>query len=448
MSIVTVVQTVSYTWPFVTPRTAAGQASLSSGLSWSLLKFISIESVILFNISLSATLFSFGIQSFPASGSFPMSRLFASGGWSIGASASGLPMDVQGCFPLRLTGWISLQSKGLSRVFSNTTVRKHRFFSAQPSLWSNFRICTCYWKNHSFDCIWIFVGKVMSLLFNMLSRFFVAFLPRRKHLLISWLQSPFTVILEPKKLKSLTVSIFSPSIFHKVMWPDAMILVFWMLSFKPAFSLSSFTFIKRLCSSSLLSVVRVVSSACQRLLIFLPQILIPACASSSPAFCMMYSACKLHKQGCNIQPWRTPFPIWNQSVDPCLVLTIASWSAYRFLRRQVRWSGIPISLRYFQFVVLHKSVNVVNEGEVDVFLEVACFFCDPVDVGNLISGPSAFPKSSLYIWKFLVPDHLLKTTLEDFEHSLDSLWSKYNCTIVWTFFASALLWNWNENWDF
>ena len=74
-----------------------------------------------------------------------------------------------------------------------------------------------------------------------------------------------------------------------------------------------------------------------------------------------------------------------------------------------------------QFVVLHKSVNVVNEGEVDVFLEVPCFFCDPVDVGNLISGPSAFPKSSLYIWKFLVPDHLLKTTLEDFEHSLASL---------------------------
>ena len=95
------------------------------------------------------------------------------------------------------------------------------------------------------------------------------------------------------------------------MGPDAMILVFWMLSFKPTFSLSSFTFIKRLFSSSLLSAIRVVSSAYLRLLIFLQGILIPACASSSPAFLMMYSAYKLNKQGDNIQHWRTPFPIWN-----------------------------------------------------------------------------------------------------------------------------------------
>ena len=74
--------------------------------------------------------------------------------------------------------------------------------------------------------IWMFVGKVMSLLFNTLSRFVIAFLPRSKHLLISWLQSPSTVILEPKKIKSLTVSIVSPSIYHEVMRPDAMILVF------------------------------------------------------------------------------------------------------------------------------------------------------------------------------------------------------------------------------
>ena len=79
------------------------------------------------------------------------------------------------------------------------------------------------------------VGKVMSLLFNMLSRFVVVFLPRRKHLLISWLQSPSTVILEPKKIKSLTVSIVPPSICHEVMGPDAMIFVFGMLSFKPVF---------------------------------------------------------------------------------------------------------------------------------------------------------------------------------------------------------------------
>ena len=107
---------------------------------------------------------------------------------------------------------------------------------------------------------WTFVGKVMPLLFNMLSRLVIAFFPRSKHLLISWLQSPSAVILEPKKVKSVTVSIVSASICHEMMGPDAMILVFWMLSFKPTFSLSSFTFIKRLFSSSLLYAIRVVSS--------------------------------------------------------------------------------------------------------------------------------------------------------------------------------------------
>ena len=138
-----------------------------------------------------------------------------------------------------------------------------------------------------------------------------------------------------------------PIYLHELMQLDAMILVFWMLSFKPTFSVSSFTFIKRLFSSSLLSAIRVVSSAYLRLLIFLPAILIPACASSSLAFHMMYSAYKINKQHDNIQSWHTPFPIWNQSVVPCPVLTVASWPAYRFLRRQVRWSGIPISWRIF-----------------------------------------------------------------------------------------------------
>ena len=90
-----------------------------------------------------------------------------------------------------------------------------------------------------------------------------------------------------------------------------------------------------------------VSSTYLRLLIFLPAILIPACVSSSPAFLIMYSAYKLNKQGDNIQPWHTPFPIWNQSVVPYPVLTVASWPAYRFLKRQVRWSGILISFRIF-----------------------------------------------------------------------------------------------------
>ena len=206
----------------------------------------------------------------------------------------------------------------------------------------------------------------------MLSRLVIAFLPRSKCLLISWLQSPSAVIFEPQNIKSTTVS---PSICHEVMGPDAMILVFWMLSFKPTFSLSSFTFIKRLFRCLTFS-VRVVSSVYVRLLIFLLATLIPACASSSPAFLRMYSAYKLNKQGDNIQPWRTPFPIWNQSVVPCPVLTVASWPASRFLKSQVRWSGIPISSRIFQFFVIHtvKGFYIVNKTEIDVFLELFLFW--------------------------------------------------------------------------
>ena len=126
---------------------------------------------------------------------------------------------------------------------------------------------------------WTFVSKVMSLLFNTLSRLVIAFLPRSKYLLISWLQSPSAVILEPKKINSVTVYFVSPSICREVMGPHAMILVFWMSSFKPTFSLSSFTPIKKLFSSSSLSAVRVVTSAYLRLLILLWAILIPACDS-------------------------------------------------------------------------------------------------------------------------------------------------------------------------
>ena len=146
---------------------------------------------------------------------------------------------------------------------------------------------------------WTFVGKVISLLF--------------KRLLISWLKSPSAVILEPQKIKSDTVFSVSPSISHEVMGPDVMILVFWMLSFKPTFSLSSFTFIKRLFSSSSLSAIRVVSSAYLRLLIFLPAILFPACASSSPTFLMMYSAYKLNKQNTTcIFLFLTHFTLYNR----------------------------------------------------------------------------------------------------------------------------------------
>ena len=138
-----------------------------------------------------------------------MSQFFASGGQSIGvsASASVLPMNIQDRFPVGLTGWISLQSKGLSRVFFNTTIQKHEFFRAQLSLESNSHIHTFLLEKIKALTRWTFVGKVMSLLFNMLSSLVIIFLSRRKCLLISWLQSPSAVILEPKKLKSLLLKV-------------------------------------------------------------------------------------------------------------------------------------------------------------------------------------------------------------------------------------------------
>ena len=132
---------------------------------------------------------------------------------------------------------------------------------------------------------------------------------------------------------------------------------------------------------------------------FLPEILIPAWTSS---------AYKLNKQGGNIQSWCTPFPSCNKSVVPCPVLTVASWSAYIFLRRQVRWSVILISFKHFpQFVVIHivNGFCIVNEGEVDFFSEILLLFQWSTDLDNLTSGSSAFSKSSLNIWKFSV--HIL-----------------------------------------
>ena len=182
----------------------------------------------------------------------------------------------------------------------------------------------------------------MSLLFNTMSRLVIVFIPRSKCLLISWLQSPSAVVLEPKKIVCHCFHCFP----IYLPWNDGTKchdLSLLNLSFKPAFSLSSFMFIKRLFCSSSLAAIKVVSSAHLRLLIFLPAVLIPACTSFSPEFLMMYSEYKLNKQGGNIQPWRTPFPIWNQSIVACVVLTVASWPAYRFLRKQVSRSGIRIS---------------------------------------------------------------------------------------------------------
>ena len=122
-----------------------------------------------------------------------------------------------------------------------------------------------------------------------------------------------------------------------------------------------------------LSAIRVVSSAYLRLLTFLPAILIPARVFSSPAFLMMCSSYKLNKQGDDIQPWRTPFPIWNQSVVPCPVLTVASWPAYKFLKRQIWYSHL--FQNFPQFIVIHtvKGFGMVNKAEIDVFLELLLF---------------------------------------------------------------------------
>ena len=169
-------------------------------------------------------------------------------------------MNVQDWFPLGLSGVISLQSKGLSRVFSNTTVEKHMVQLSHPYMTTGKTLTRQ-----------TFVDKIMSLLFNMLSRLVIAFLPRSKCLLISWLQSLSAVILDSRKIKSVTVSTVSRSICHEVLGTDVMILAFWMLSFKPTFSLSSFTFIKRHFSSSSLSAIRVLSSAYLRLLNFSQQ---------------------------------------------------------------------------------------------------------------------------------------------------------------------------------
>ena len=161
---------------------------------------------------------------FPQIRVFSRSQFFTSDGQSIGvlALASVFPVNIQERFPLGWTGWISLQSKRPSRILSNTTVQKHQcsaFFIVQLShpYMTTGKTITSTGRT--------FVGKVTSLLFNMLSRLVIAFLSRSKCLLISWLQSPSAVILEPPQIKSLTVSTVSPSICHEVMGLDAMIFV-------------------------------------------------------------------------------------------------------------------------------------------------------------------------------------------------------------------------------
>ena len=194
------VQLFSRVWLFATPWITAHQATMSTTNSGVYPNSCPSSQWAHPAISFSDILFSSCPQSLPASGSFPMSQFLASGGQSIGVSASEsvLPMNTQDWSPLKWTGWISLQSKGLSRVFSNTTVQKHQFFGAQLSSQSNSHIHMTTGKTIVLTR-WTFAGKVMSLLLYMLSRLVITFLPRIKCFSISWLQSPSTVILQPSQ---------------------------------------------------------------------------------------------------------------------------------------------------------------------------------------------------------------------------------------------------------
>ena len=202
-------------------------------------------------ISSSVIPFSSCLQSFSASGSFPKSQIAIRWPkyWSFSFSIS--PSNEHPGLISSTMDWLNLLAvqgtlKSLLQHYSSkaSILQCLAFFMVQLS--------------HSYTTTgktitltrWIFVGKFMFLLFNMVSRLVIVFLPRSKRLLISWLQLPSAVILEPLKIKSLTISTVSPSICHEVMGPDAIIFIFWMLSFKPTFSLSSFTFFKRLFSSS------------------------------------------------------------------------------------------------------------------------------------------------------------------------------------------------------
>ena len=212
-----------------------------------------------------------------------------------------------------------------------------------------------------------------------------------------------------------------------------------MFSLMQPLSLSSFTLIKRLFSSSLLSAIRMVSSAYLRLLMFLQPVLILACDSSSPTFLMMGSTFRLKKQGDSRQFSGTPFLILNQSVVPYRVLTVAFWPTYSFLRRQIRWSGIPISLKAFHSLSwsTQSKASIVNETEIDVFLKLSCFIYNPENIGNLITCSSSFSQPSLDIWKFLVCI-MLKSSMQDFKHDLTSMGDECSCPMVNTLIGTTL----------
>ena len=240
---------------FATPWIAAHQASLSITNTWSSLRLTSIESV----IPSSHLILCCSLLLLPPIP--PRIRVFSNEStlhmrwpkyWSF--SYSIIPSkEIPGLISFRMD-WLDL----LAVQGTLKSLLQHHSSKASILWCSAFftvKLSHLYVTTGKTIALtkWTFVGKVMSLLLNMLSRLVITFLPRSKHVLISWLQWPSAVILEPRKIKSPTVSTVSPSISHKVMGPDAMIFVFWMLSFKPTFLLSTFTFIKRLFSSSSLS---------------------------------------------------------------------------------------------------------------------------------------------------------------------------------------------------
>ena len=249
------VQSLSRVWLFATPWTAAHQAPLSISNSQTLPKLMSMESVMPSNHFILCC----PLLLLPSI--FPSIRVFSNEwvlrirwpkywNFSFNISPSN---NTQDSSPLGWT-WLDLLAvQGTFKSLLQHHIQKHQF-CAHLSL--DVQLSHPYMTTGKTIALTrrTFVSKVMSQLFNMLSRLVITFLPKSKHLLISWLQSPSAVILEPKKIKPATVSTVSPSVCHEVMGPDAMILVFWMLSYKPTFSLSSFTFIKRLFSSSLSAV--------------------------------------------------------------------------------------------------------------------------------------------------------------------------------------------------
>ena len=263
-------KSLSHVQVFATPWTAACKASPSTTNSWCLHKLMSIELVMPSN----HLILCHSLLLLPSI--YPSIRIFSNESvlhirwpkyWSFSFSSS-LSNEHSGLIFSRIEWFDLLVVQGtlnslLQHHSSKTSLLPHSaFFMVQLSY-----PYTTTGKPIALTRR-VFVSKVMSLLSNMLSRLVITFLPRSKCLLISWLQSPPAVILEPKKIKSVTVSTVSPFICHEVMGLDAMILIFWMLSFKPAFSLSFFTFIRRLFSSSSLSAIRVVSSAYLRLLLW------------------------------------------------------------------------------------------------------------------------------------------------------------------------------------